>query len=132
MSINLITAFKIIPWVDVLSNAPAIVQGAEKLWGTLTRKKTPPLHASGSAEKSGAPPDSLAGMNARVEALESLSAELHKEVQLSTGLIKSLAEQNAQLVQAVDVLRVRTRLLTAACGVLGLVALIFGFTVLWR
>lgn len=127
MAINLITAFKIIPWVDVLSNAPAIAQGAEKLWGTLTRKKAP--RREGAADRNGALPDSLAGLNARMEAMESLNAELQKEVQLSTELIKSLAQQNAQLVQVVDVLRVRTRLLMGFCGVLGLVAVIFGVRV---
>ena len=53
-------------------------------------------------------------------------AQLREQASTSAEVISSLAEQNARLVQAVDVLRVRTRILMAACGVLaaGLVALI--------
>ena len=64
---------------------------------------------------------SLSALDTRVHSLEQLTAELHKEVLLSSELIKSLAQQNIQLVQAVDVLRVRTRILFGFCGVLGVV-----------
>lgn len=133
MSINLITAFKIIPWADVLTAAPAIVQGAEKLWDTLTRKSGQPRRGHDQTEeKNAVHPESLAAVEARVRSLEALAAELHKEVQLSSELIKSLAQQNVQLVQAVDILRIRTRLLLGFCGVLGLVAVACGLWFLSR
>ena len=43
---------------------------------------------------------------------------LEQEQQESAVLIQSLAEQNAQVVQAVEVLRQRQQLLTVAVGVL--------------
>lgn len=133
MSINLITAFKIIPWADVLTAAPAIVQGAEKLWDSITRKSGQPQRGRDQTEeKSVAQSESLAAVDARVHSLESLTAELHKEVQLSSELIKSLAQQNVQLVQAVDILRIRTRLVLGFCGVLGLVAVACGLWFLSR
>jgi hypothetical protein len=61
--------------------------------------------------KSGPAPSSPAG---RLEALESQLADLRKELAASSELINSLAEQNARLVEAVGILRVRTRALLIA------------------
>ena len=48
-------------------------------------------------------------------------ARLEQEQQESAVLIQSLAEQNAQVVQAVEVLRLRNQRLTAAIALLGAV-----------
>lgn len=105
MAAGWITALKLIPWDDVVANAPAVLRGARKLWGK-----------AGQAETA---PD-------RVSALEQEVAQLREQANTSAEVISSLAEQNARLVQAVDVLRVRTRILIVACGVLaaGLVTLV--------
>jgi hypothetical protein len=98
--------FKVIPWGDVIAAAPAVVDGAKKLWG-LARDRKP-------AEVEGARPQ---GAEGRVRQLEAEVAELRRESAASSELIKSLAEQNAQLVKAVDILRVRTRALLAATAI---------------
>ncbi len=56
----------------------------------------PPLHV-----------EALAVVKFRVSSLEGHVAELQTDVLLSSELFKSLAEQNAKLAQAVEVLRAR-------------------------
>ncbi len=98
--------FKVIPWGDVIAAAPAVVDGAKKLWGLARDNKQVPDARPQSTE-------------ARMSALETEVAELRRESAASSELIKSLAEQNAQLVKAVDILRVRTRALLAATAISG-------------
>jgi hypothetical protein len=99
MAAGWLTALKLIPWDDVVANAPAVLRGAKKLWG--------------KAGHAGPAPD-------RVGALEQEVAQLREQADTAAGVISSLAEQNARLVEAVDLLRVRTRILMAACGLLAL------------
>ncbi|MEO6147763.1 MAG: hypothetical protein ABIT70_12120 [Sulfuriferula sp.] len=128
MAISVLSAFKIIPWSDVLTAAPYIVQGAEKLWNVIARKPIQGHDDEGvGAEASQV--QSLAALDARVHALELQNTELHKEVLLSSELIKSLAQQNIQLVRVVDILRVRTRILMGCCGVLGVAAVMWIYRV---
>lgn len=130
MAIGLITAFKIIPWADVLTAAPYIVQGAEKLWSIIIGKTAQQRSKDHVEENAASQSESLSALDARVHSLEVLTSELHKEVLLSSELIKSLAQQNARLVQAVDILRVRTRILLGFCGVLGVVTVACMFLIL--
>ena len=107
------TALKIIPWGDVLESAPHIVKAAKHLFSAT---KT---DASGFAEA----PNSSAGdgfanadkLNKRVRLLETRIVELSDEQKSSTELIKSLAEQNALIVEAIEVFRVRVKILLVAC-----------------
>jgi hypothetical protein len=98
------TAFKVIPWADVIAAAPVVAQGARKLW-TRIRSKGPDAAEARAPEST----------ESRVQALEATVTELKKELASSSELINSLAEQNARLVQAVGILRIRTRALLAAC-----------------
>ena len=102
--------FKVIPWGDVIAAAPAVVDGAKKLWG-IARERN-------AGEGAGARPQSTEG---RVRQLEAEVSELRRESAASSELIKSLAEQNAELVKAVEILRVRTRALLAAAAITALV-----------
>lgn len=98
-----LTAFKFIPWADVIAAAPTVVRGAKKLWDSA--KSQPPEGVEAAA---------VASPEARLQALEAQSADLRKELAASSELINSLAEQNARLVEAVGILRVRTRALLVA------------------
>lgn len=53
-------------------------------------------------------------------ALEKKSAELGEEAVSSFQVVKSIVDQNAQVVQAVDVLLVRTQLLVRVSVLLGI------------
>lgn len=94
MAIGWITAFKAIPWGQVVENAPTVLRGAKKLWGMAQPQVGEPSR------------------------IEQDVAELKEEITRAAQLIASLAEQNARLVDAVEILRVRTRVLTISAGVL--------------
>ncbi|MDD2925755.1 hypothetical protein [Rhodoferax sp.] len=102
-----LTVLKMVPWGEVIENAPKVAQGAKKLWSTVG-KKTPLATSPGHV---GAEPDeadgALASLRAQVAQLQVASAELHQQMLESSALIQSLAEQNTQLIQRVEVNRKR-------------------------
>lgn len=100
-----LTAFKVIPWADVIAAAPTVARGAKKLWNAVRQR--------GVEEQDGPAPDSMEG---RLRALEAEIRDLRKELADSTELIHSLAQQNERLVEAINILRVRTRALLFACA----------------
>lgn len=97
------TAFKVIPWADVIAAAPTVARGAKKLWDSVRDQP--------SSAKVDATPASPEG---RLNELESQLVDLRKELAASSELIKSLAEQNARLVEVIGILRIRTRALLIA------------------
>lgn len=101
MAFPWIIAFKVIPWADVIEATPAILRGAKQLWGKVQRNEAPP---TGMPVPAGNPEDRLAALEARVQ-------QLSDEARASSELIEQLAQHNARLVEAVQTLRVRTRLL---------------------
>ena len=125
----LAAAFKAIPWKEVVTAAPSLVEGTKKLWGSVARteKQPSPAHEQ-SDESSSTHSDQLSALEARLLALDARTAEIGRQAVTSAELIKSLAEQNAQLVQAVEILRLRTRKLVWFTGALGLAT---GFLLLW-
>jgi hypothetical protein len=110
MALNWITAFKVIPWGQVLENAPTVLRGAKKLW-----------------DKAGNPQ----AVPAAPSRLEQEVSELRDEVAKGAQLIAALAEQNAQLVGAIDVLRVRTRVLAIACVTLSVAVVALAAVAVW-
>ncbi len=114
MAISWLTALKIIPWGDVIEHAPAVLKGARRL---LDRQ---PIAPTASPTRSGEVSD-LATLQQRLSALEQQHAS---DMAQLTQTVADLAEQNTRLVQAVDVLRWRTRWLGAIA-----VVLLVGFAV---
>ncbi len=106
MAISLITALKLVPWAEVVSNAPLVVDGAKKLWKAVGKKKAPASEGGAEIEHE-AHPQTIAALASRVKSLEADVADLQREMASSAELIKVLADQNAQLVRAVEVLRRR-------------------------
>jgi hypothetical protein len=103
-----LAAFKVFPWREALALAPTIVQAARALWNTVRTDES--TNAAPSTE-------AASDNETRLRALEARVAEIASEAISSAELVKSLAEQNAELVQAVEILRIRTR------GLLGATAL---------
>ena len=125
----LAAAFKAIPWKEVVIAAPSIVEGTKKLWSSVTRTEKQPGPAKEQAnEASSTRSDQLYAIDARLLALEAKTTDVAREAVTSAELIKSLAEQSAQLVQAVEILRLRTRRLVWFTVVLGLST---GVLLLW-
>ncbi|MEO8153393.1 MAG: hypothetical protein ABI605_10020 [Rhizobacter sp.] len=116
MAIGWMTALKVIPWSDVIEATPGIVKGARKMFTRSQQTELPVPAASG------------AGLEQRVTQLEAQLVQAAEQQRASAQLIETLAEQNERIVQAIDILRVRTRLLIGVCGVL---ALLLAALVMW-
>ena len=117
MAVGWVAALKLVPWGDVLEATPQILQAAKKLLGS-TRQGTADAAAGtlAGAGDAATPPVAL-----QLQQVRERVARLEQEQQESAVLIQSLAEQNAQVVQAVEVLRLRNQRLTAAIALLGAV-----------
>ena len=116
MAIGWLTVLKLVPWGDVIENAPKVAQGAKKLWNTVGKKPvsdvadtfTPTTPGQGALSGQDAV---LAVLQRQVAELQATTAELHQQMLESSALIKSLAEQNTQLIQRVEVNRKRVLVL---------------------
>ena len=118
MAIGWLAVLQMVPWGDVISNAPKVAEGAKKLWKTVGKKSTEDELPSDMI----APPlkpdaQSMGMLQARLVALEATTRELHQHMLDSSELIKTLAEQNAQLVQRIELARVRFLMLTGTATV---------------
>jgi hypothetical protein len=119
MAIPWLAAFKVIPWKEVVTAAPSILEGTRKLWNSVSHtEQRAPAPAEPAREAGSAGADRLAAIDTRVGALEARTTEIAREAVSSANLMRSLAEQNAQLVNAVEILRRRTRRLIWASLVL--------------
>ena len=125
MAIGWLTVLKLVPWTDVISNAPVVADGAKKLWNAVA-KKTPaadqPVPTTQPSLASG--PNAIAVLQAQLATVEATAHDLHNQMLASSELIKALAEQNAQLIKRVEVHRVRLVWLAAGTAVLGMVVVI--------
>jgi DNA-binding transcriptional MerR regulator len=111
MAFPWLMALKVIPWGDVIEHAPKVLKGARRL---LDKQKAGPAAADAAVI---IPPGDGTG---RLAALEAAHQQLQADLAQLTQTTAELAEQNTRLVQAVDLLRWRTRWL----GALSLVLLI--------
>lgn len=117
MAIGWLSVLKLVPWGDVIENAPKVAAGAKKLWDKVGKKPavgTVVLQPGETATQ----PLTLPQLQAQVADLQQATADLHQQMLDSTELIKSLAEQNTQLVKRVETNRKRVWWLAAL--VLGL------------
>lgn len=111
----IITVLANIPWGQVIDNAPKVADGAARLWGAVTGSRKPPPPEPGAQ-----PLSETERLEARVAALESATLALQEQMRASSELIKALADQNTQLVQRVEIHRVRLMRVSVAAGVGGL------------
>jgi hypothetical protein len=112
VAISWISALKVIPWGDVIEAAPGLVKGARKVFSRTQSEPVPVPASTGDAAR---PPAQ------RIEQLEAAVARLGEQQQAAAALVESLAEQHAKVVDAIEVLRLRSKLLMGACAVLLLV-----------
>jgi hypothetical protein len=120
MPLPWLTALKVIPWGNVIEHAPTVLKAARKL---MDRQKAEPASSPGTEmDLAGESLPSLGELKNRLIAAQ-LQLNEHAQMQAQlTETVAALAEQNAQLVSAVQVLRLRTRLLMwgMAAGVLSM------------
>lgn len=108
-----------VPWGQVIDAAPRVAEGATKLWNTVARRKKKEEEgvaaATTPAGQTSATP--LEDLRVQVATLQGSVGALKEEMQAATELIKVLAEQNAVLIQRVELNRVRLVRQTAALAV---------------
>lgn len=117
MAIPWLLALKVIPWGDVIEHAPKVLNAARKLMD-----RTPPPASSAPLEvydpAPGQPPSLGELKNRLVEARQMIEQQARTQEQMAQTLAE-LAEQNARLVGAVEMLRLRTRVLLWVAAALG-------------
>lgn len=109
MAIPWLAALKVVPWGDVIEHAPNVLKAARKLMDR--QKSEPELSTNSTVDMAGQSVPSLGELQNRLIAAQvQMEGQAQTQVQL-TETLAALAEQNAQLVSAVEVLRLRTWLL---------------------
>jgi hypothetical protein len=121
MALPWLAVLKIVPWTDVISNAPKVADGAKKLWNAIGKQPPAPQKAA-PAENPATAPEAQSLTASRLAALEAATAQLHEQVLASSELIKALAEQNTELIRHIETSRVRMRQMLLAIILIGLVA----------
>lgn len=111
---------KAVPWSTIIANAPLLVDGAKKL-ASMVRSKPESAVAvrpPAGGTFTGGPQSEFAWLQERIERLE-------EEQRQSAELLRTMAETNAQMAQALEYLRARVRMSyrIAAVSLLGLVVL---------
>ena len=124
MPVPWLTVLQAVPWGEVIRNAPKVAEGARTLWNKAAGPASPVPPGPASA----APP-TLAQLQDRLQASEAAVSGLQAQMQSATQLIKELADQNTQLVRAVEAQRRQLRWL-AGVAVL-LVVLVLAVGVRW-
>lgn len=114
MAIAWLTILSNVPWSDVIKNAPAVAEGAKKLWKKVGSRASTVTTAP-IAGSEATPEAQLASLQARV-------AELQAQMLAASELVQSLAEQNAQLIARVEANRRRMVFLTICTGLVAWIA----------
>lgn len=118
MALGWISVLKLVPWGGVIEATPQIVQAAKKLLGSTKKKDVDAFASNKSSANPGLYAEATAPVAGQLQHLHERIARLEQEHQASAALIQSLAEQNAQVVQAIEALRQRSQRLTVFTSVL--------------
>ena len=116
MAIGWLTVLKMVPWTDVISNAPVVADGAKKLWNAVAKKALnggPDTVLVPTSSHESLIEPSLISLQMQLTATDAAVSDLRQQMLASSELIKSLAEQNTQLIKRVEVNRTRLLWLAA-------------------
>jgi hypothetical protein len=114
MAVGWFSVLQAVPWGQVIDNAPKVVDGAKKLWNTVAGR--PYVEAEEVDIPTGG--DEMAVLQAfkqRLTLVEHSNSELRQQMLASSELIKTLADQNAQLINRIEANRKRMMWLTWMC-----------------
>lgn len=121
MAFPWLVALKVIPWSDVIEHAPKVVTAARQL---VERQRKPP--PEGAAPPPAAtttdlsPTDEAARLRRQLDSARDDIRRLRQTQEQLTQTVADLAEQHTRLVEAVDLLRRRTRVLLVVAALLAL------------
>jgi TolA-binding protein len=102
MAVGWVAMLQMVPWGEVIKNAPKVADGAVKLWNSVSKKQ--PVEDSSDVTDVIVGNDSanVEKLRQQLQAAEHAIAELQGEMVQSTEVIKELAKQNAQLVAQIE------------------------------
>jgi hypothetical protein len=120
MAIGWVALLKAVPWGEVARKAPEIAESAKKLWSTVARK--PPQPELEMRTVFASDDEDVSSLKQRLAKVEATNAELHNQMLTTSELIKALADQNTQLINRIELNRIRTIRLAAFAIVIGLIA----------
>lgn len=124
MPIPWLAVLQSVPWTDVIKNAPKVADGAKKLWNTIGKKSPVPETEAANDHPTMSPEaNTINALQTQLAAVESSVADLHEQMLASSELIKSLADQNTQLIKRIELNRVRVLWLNALTVIFGIVAI---------
>jgi hypothetical protein len=121
MPVPWLLALKVIPWNDVIEQAPKVLAGARQLLDRQRASK--PIESSvppRAGDATGADTPSHQALAQRLNAAEKRLQSQAEAQELLTQTLAELAEQNTRLISAVETLRLRSRMLFGAVVVLAL------------
>ena len=121
MAISWVSALKLVPWGDVIQAAPTVLKAAKGLM-----KKSPEQELEDAAQAAFPAsaecqtPAANAGELAlqKVAQLEARIQQLEAAQRASNQVLEKMAEQQAQIVKTVGLLRTGATRLAWACGIL--------------
>ncbi|KRH98577.1 hypothetical protein AO057_08070 [Curvibacter sp. PAE-UM] len=116
------SVLRLVPWGEVIRNAPKVAEGAKDLWGKVSGRPAAPPPPPVDDKVQGqlqAEAHAIAKLRSELQAIGTAVAELQAQMLAATELINDLADQNAQLVQGVETLRRRLAWLAGAAVLLG-------------
>lgn len=123
MAIPWLTVLQIVPWREVVNNAPKVAEGAKKLWSSIGKQPSiAVMEAPDTRATTGPDPHSTAQLQIRLAAVEAALDDLHAQMLASSELIKALADQNTQLVKRIEANRIHVFWLAGLMIVIGAVA----------
>ncbi|OZA45447.1 hypothetical protein [Polaromonas sp. 17-63-33] len=129
MAIGWMTLLKAIPWVEVAKKAPEVAESAKKLWNTIAKNTSQPeVEVEQETTLFNSQDEELKWLKDRLTANEAAYADLHKQMLASAELIKTLADQHTQLVQAVELSRKRLVRLTFIIIIVAIISVYFMIT----
>lgn len=110
MAVGWISLLSAVPWKEVISKAPAIADGAKKLWNTVTKRvpveNTSPLEIPSDASTDA---EIIPRLLLKINEVDVCLSELQKQMLTSSELIQALALQNNELIKRVEANRIRLR-----------------------
>ena len=124
MAIGWLSIIQLVPWSDVIRNAPKVAEGAKRLWDTVSRKPVLEVPAASAQPALSTEAQSIALLQTQLAAADAAISDLHHQMLESTELIKALADQNTQLIRRVEANRIRVLWLAGITIIVGVGAAI--------
>jgi predicted nucleic acid-binding Zn-ribbon protein len=132
MAAGWVTVLQMVPWGEVIKNAPKVADGAVKLWASVSKKKA--YDEMGSAVSNvvlTTDVEAIEKLEHRLQAAEQTISDLQGQVVQSAEVIKELASQNTQLVAQIEANRKAVTVLGVALA-LSILAVVVQAVVLFR